>query len=57
MNLNFSALLTRWKEHILNHFIDRITTGIIEGINNKIKPHGRLRDQKKSLWISLFSQL
>lgn len=34
---DFSALLTRWKEHILNYFIDRITTGIIEGINNKIK--------------------
>lgn len=35
--LGFIDILKRWKEYILNYFIDRITTGIIEGINNKIK--------------------
>lgn len=33
----FMEMLGRWKKYILNYFDGRFTTGIIEGINNKIK--------------------
>lgn len=33
----FIDLFNRWKKYILNYFKFRLSTGIIEGINNKIK--------------------
>jgi transposase len=33
----FLYTLNDWKDYILNYFIHRVTTGVIEGINNSIK--------------------
>jgi len=33
----FIKTLNNWKEYILNYFLDRHTTSLVEGINNKIK--------------------
>lgn len=33
----FCTFFTTWKDSILNYFCDRLTTGIVEGKNNKLK--------------------
>ncbi len=33
----FLKTLENWKDYVLNYFIERVTNGIVEGINNKIK--------------------
>ncbi len=33
----FLKTLGNWKDYVLNYFIERVTNGIVEGINNKIK--------------------
>ena len=33
----FLKTLQNWKDYVLNYFIERISNGIVEGINNKIK--------------------
>jgi transposase len=33
----FVATLRRWWEVILNYFHDRLTSGVVEGLNNKLK--------------------
>jgi transposase len=33
----FAATIRRWRQWILNFFRDRVTNGVTEGINNKIK--------------------
>ena len=33
----FLKTLDNWKDYVLNYFIERVTNGIVEGINNKIK--------------------
>ena len=33
----FLKTLQNWKDHMLNYFIERVSNGIVEGINNKIK--------------------
>jgi transposase len=33
----FLKLLATWRERILNYFIDRQTSGFVEGLNNKVK--------------------
>ncbi len=38
----FLKTLNNWKELVLNYFIDRISNGIVEGINNKIKAIKRM---------------
>ena len=39
---NFLYMLNDWKEYVLNHFIHRFTTSVIEGINNSIKTVKRM---------------
>ncbi len=34
---NFIEMFHRWKDYLLNYFKFRLTAGMIEGINNKIK--------------------
>ena len=34
---NFVKTLEQWMDEIANHFIDRQTSGFVEGLNNKIK--------------------
>lgn len=34
---HFLKTLKNWKDYVLNYFIERVTNGIVEGINNKIK--------------------
>jgi len=42
-NLNdFLYMLNDWKEYVLNYFIHRFTTSVIEGINNSIKTVKRM---------------
>ncbi len=38
----FLKTLNNWKEYVLNYFLERVTNGIVEGINNKIKMIKRL---------------
>ena len=33
----FVRTLLNWEENILNYFDNRVTSGFVEGINNKIK--------------------
>ncbi len=33
----FLETLENWKDYVLNYFIERVSNGIVEGINNKIK--------------------
>ena len=39
---NFLYMLNDWKEYVLNYFIHRFTTSVIEGINNSIKTGKRM---------------
>ena len=39
---NFLYTLDNWKDYILNYFTHRVTTSIIEGINNSIKTVKRM---------------
>lgn len=39
---NFLYMLNDWKEYVLNYFIHRFTTSVIEGINNSIKTVKRM---------------
>ena len=39
---NFLYMLNDWKEYVLNYFIYRVTTSVIEGINNSIKTVKRM---------------
>ncbi|MCC8992593.1 MAG: transposase, partial [Candidatus Contendobacter sp.] len=39
---NFLYTLDNWKDCILNYFTHRVTTSIIEGINNSIKTVKRM---------------
>lgn len=34
---SFLSTLTKWEKEILNYFDDRLTSGFVEGLNNKIK--------------------
>ena len=34
---NFLTTLEQWMDEIANYFIDRQTSGFVEGLNNKIK--------------------
>jgi transposase len=38
----FLNTLSNWKEYILNYFVHRVTTSVIEGINNSIKTVKRM---------------
>ena len=38
----FLSTLYNWKDYILNYFVHRVTTSIIEGINNSIKTVKRM---------------
>ena len=38
----FLYMLNSWKEYILNYFVHRVTTSVIEGINNSIKTVKRM---------------
>ena len=38
----FLNTLNNWKDYILNYFIHRVTTSVIEGINNSIKTVKRM---------------
>ena len=42
MNHKFLSTLYNWKDYILNYFVHRVTTSIIEGINNSIKTVKRM---------------
>ncbi|MDY6974135.1 MAG: transposase, partial [Thermodesulfobacteriota bacterium] len=33
----FLATLSNWQDQILNYFIERITNGFVEGINNALR--------------------
>jgi transposase len=39
---NFLYMLNDWKDYVLNYFIHRFTTSVIEGINNSIKTVKRM---------------
>ena len=39
---NFLYMLNDWKEYVLNYFVHRFTTSVIEGINNSIKTVKRM---------------
>ena len=39
---DFLYMLKDWKEYVLNYFIHRFTTSVIEGINNSIKTVKRM---------------
>jgi transposase len=39
---NFLSMLNDWKEYVLNYFTHRVTTSVIEGINNSIKTVKRM---------------
>ena len=39
---NFLYMLNDWKEYVLNYFTHRVTTSVIEGINNSIKTVKRM---------------
>jgi transposase len=34
---SFVKTLLRWEGNILNYFVDRLSSGFVEGVNNKIK--------------------
>ena len=38
----FLYMLNNWKEYVLNYFVHRVTTSVIEGINNSIKTIKRM---------------
>jgi len=38
----FLCMLNNWKDYILNYFAHRVTTSVIEGINNSIKTVKRM---------------
>ncbi len=38
----FLYMLNDWKEYVLNYFVHRVTTSVIEGINNSIKTVKRM---------------
>ena len=38
----FVCMLNNWKDNILNYFVHRVTTSVIEGINNSIKTVKRM---------------
>lgn len=38
----FATTLKNWKEEILNYFIERITNGFVEGLNNKLRTAVRM---------------
>lgn len=38
----FAATFTNWKEEILNYFIERITNGFVEGLNNRLRTYIRM---------------
>lgn len=39
---NFLYMLNDWKEYVLNYFTYRVSTSVIEGINNSIKTVKRM---------------
>jgi len=40
--VEFAGFVERWWEPILNYFVNRTTSGLVEGLNNKIKLIKRL---------------